>query len=364
MRLPELPLARAALALLSMRLTPSAASPVQLDSTTIGLINTYSRYATAAYCPDLQDSSLNSLVCSNPSALACGGMADATTVEEFGNAHSISGYIAVSKSRPVIVVSFRGTDIWNVRDVMSDVLACLKDPKLRWTFLGVFTDAICALLPSQAADEADKLLPLCDECRVHQGFWAAFTGVKDRMMHVVQEHLRQNPGYSVVTTGHSLGGGVATLAGAYLRKAGVRTDIYTYGSPRVGNAAFAEYASGGRNGRTVRVTNRHDPVTVVPGDRTAGYAHTSPEFWFPEGLARPARICEGVHNLSCSGGVFDLLALGDHDGYGYANGVDVCPGKAGKTLGPTLRDIISQEDVDEWTRSGILDNTTAPDDGA
>ncbi|EFY84713.1 extracellular lipase [Metarhizium acridum CQMa 102] len=363
MRLSKLPLARASLALLSI--TPSAASPVQVDGTTLGLINTYSRYATAAYCPDLQDLSLNSLVCTNPNAHACGGMADTTTVEEFGDKSSISGYVAVSKSQSVIVVSFRGTDIWNIRDVMSDVLACLREPKLRWKWiLGMITDAICAVMPSQAADEVDKLLPLCHECRVHQGFWAAFTGIKGRMMQVVQEQLRQNPGFKVVATGHSLGGGVATLAGAYLRKGGVRTDIYTYGSPRVGNTAFAEYVSDGRNGRTVRVTNKHDPVTVVPGDSSAGYAHTTPEFWFPEGLGRPAKVCKGVHNLACSGQVFNLLSLGDHDGFGYANGVNVCPGKAGKTLGPQLQDIITQEDVDDWVRYGILDNTTAPDAGA
>jgi hypothetical protein len=164
---------------------------------------------------------------------------------------------------------------------------------------------------------------------VHTGFWDAFRGVKFPVLRTVQEQLRRHPGYSVVATGHSLGGAVATFAGAYLRKADIATDIYTYGSPRAGNAAFASFVSGQKNGRTIRVTNMADPITAVPSPHM-GFAHTSPEYWFAEGMENPAslRICERVGNLGCSGQYpFDLFSGGDHNMAKYAKGFEPCPGK-------------------------------------
>lgn len=44
--------------------------------------------------------------------------------------------------------------------------------------------------------------------------------------------------YKIITTSHSLGAATATLGAAYLRRAGHTVDVYTYGSPRVGNGAL------------------------------------------------------------------------------------------------------------------------------
>ena len=48
-----------------------------------------------------------------------------------------------------------------------------------------------------------------------------------------------NPVKSIIVTGHSLGGAIATLAGLDLkRKYGYKVTLINFGSPRVGNEAF------------------------------------------------------------------------------------------------------------------------------
>ncbi len=87
----------------------------------------------------------------------------------------------------------------------------------------------------------------------------------------------------MVATGHSLGGAVATLAAAYLRAAGNAVDLYTYGSPRVGNDAFANFVSA-QAGLEIRVTHLDDPVPRLP-PLLFSYRHTSPEYWLYDGGA-------------------------------------------------------------------------------
>jgi hypothetical protein len=108
-------------------------------------------------------------------------------------------------------------------------------------------------------------------------------------------------------TGHSLGAAVATIAGAYLRKNGFPCAIYTYGSPRVGNAAFANYVTA-QSGGTYRITHLDDPVPVLPS-LDLGYHHTSPEYWLSDGTSTTVnyavsdiKICTGISSTSCNAG--------------------------------------------------------------
>lgn len=186
-----------------------------------------------------------------------------------------------------------------------------------------------------------------------------------------------HPTYKVVVTGHSLGGAIATLAGAYLRKLGVAVDIYTFGSPRVGDTAFANFVSSQKNGFTARITQKLDPVTAVPG-LVAGFAHTTPEFWFETGLALagPLKLCQGSANVACSAQRSLLIThAADHSEYEgsfhpcSASGKGKLGGLFGRggTLQPLIngsltQDIgsLTQEDVDTWLRNGIIDPVAAP----
>lgn len=96
-------------------------------------------------------------------------------------------------------------------------------------------------------------------------------------------HLRHNPTAEVLITGHSLGGALATLCFLDLRVfLGENTvsfaPLYLYGSPRVGNAAFATY-SASHGVPIFRVVHHRDPVPHLPF-KSWGYTHPPREVFF------------------------------------------------------------------------------------
>jgi predicted lipase len=86
----------------------------------------------------------------------------------------------------------------------------------------------------------------------------------------VMDQLKQHPGYTVVLTGHSLGGALATLAAYYLYEPlhaynNTVASLITFGSPRVGNWLFANALMNmGYIKRSARYTHRKDAVPHVP----------------------------------------------------------------------------------------------------
>lgn len=76
---------------------------------------------------------------------------------------------------------------------------------------------------------------------VHSGFQSAYKGVEGTILSTVKSQLASNPSYRVVVTGHSLGGALASLSAVSLKTGipNLNLKLYTYGQPRVGNAAFA-----------------------------------------------------------------------------------------------------------------------------
>jgi pimeloyl-ACP methyl ester carboxylesterase len=132
--------------------------------------------------------------------------------------------------------------------------------------------------PNQPLDVwSDIDFPLVDWIesgeRVHEGF-------RDALSHSVVERLlaRLNalPNRSVWLTGHSLGAALATLfADRFPSFAG----LYTFGSPRVGDPAFALGFNQRHAGRSFRYVNHRDVVTQVPAMEMFGarYAHVDRE---------------------------------------------------------------------------------------
>ena len=102
--------------------------------------------------------------------------------------------------------------------------------------------------------------------RVHTGFLVAEQSLAD----AVDAWLRVQAGPPPVVTGHSLGAAMATIAAARIPGA----SLVTFGSPRVGNAAFrAAFA-----GRTVRrYVDCCDVVATVPP--ALGYGHLDGELY-------------------------------------------------------------------------------------
>lgn len=101
--------------------------------------------------------------------------------------------------------------------------------------------------------------------RVHRGFLTAYAEVSARLDAIVRT---KRPGQTLWLTGHSLGGALATLAAAHLDGVPIQ-GIYTYGCPRVGDAAFAGVLP---RQSYYRFVHREDWVPTVPPE-FLGYAH-------------------------------------------------------------------------------------------
>lgn len=115
------------------------------------------------------------------------------------------------------------------------------------------------------------------EAWVHSGFLSAYDSVRGAVLGLVDVALAgEESEWTVLLTGHSLGGALATLCAYDLshRSWGTRTrprlQMYNYGSPRVGNKDFAE-AYNEKVPDTWRIVNGNDAVTAVP--RLLGYCH-------------------------------------------------------------------------------------------
>jgi hypothetical protein len=140
------------------------------------------------------------------------------------------------------------------------------------------------------------------------------------------------PNFRIVATGHSLGGALATLAAGVLRSRGLTVDLvcthisisnyiyirtwtlrhrrftltnsvqYTYGAPKVGLSALANYLTSTTRGSTYRVTHVNDPVPRLP-PALLGYRHSSPEYYITSGndvqpTANDVEVYSGILNLN------------------------------------------------------------------
>jgi len=151
---------------------------------------------------------------------------ETATAPDGGGSHAL---LAIDDDNKLAVLSFRGTDKDDPTD-LGDDLNALPQP---WPAGG----------------------------KVHSGFAKAF----QELWPGVEAALQQVKEYRLLFTGHSLGAAMATLA-ATLREP---QSLYTIGSPRVGDQAFADLLQGLDNHRYVDCC---DLVTRVPPE-VFGYAH-------------------------------------------------------------------------------------------
>ena len=98
------------------------------------------------------------------------------------------------------------------------------------------------------------------EGSVHRGFYEAAKQANDFASKYLDKFYA---GQKLLICGHSLGGAIALILSEMLRRKPERYDIllYTYGSPRAGDAAFANAAESLVHHRMV---NHNDPVPSVP----------------------------------------------------------------------------------------------------
>jgi triacylglycerol lipase len=115
--------------------------------------------------------------------------------------------------------------------------------------------------------DLDAALTARDGCKIHAGFWRALDGVFAGLNQTVFGPRHESR--RIWLTGHSLGGALAMLyawRNVNLFRSVPFAGLYTFGQPRVGNAAFRDSFPfrAGLNACAFRVVNAVDLVPHVP----------------------------------------------------------------------------------------------------
>lgn len=97
---------------------------------------------------------------------------------------------------------------------------------------------------------------------MHTGFVTAYFAVRDQ----IHDYIKNNPVSSVIVTGHSLGGALATLCAVdvqYNFSDRVTIEAYTFGAPSVGNDGFRD-SYNQRVPNSYRIVHGMDLVPELP----------------------------------------------------------------------------------------------------
>lgn len=107
-----------------------------------------------------------------------------------------------------------------------------------------------------------RFIPIESEWgRVHAGFKG---GIEIAEPDLVAFEKAAVDAKHVWVTGHSLGGALAVMAAAHLKRRGISAALYTYGQPRVGLSGFADRFEQELSDKLIRFVNQSDIVPRVP----------------------------------------------------------------------------------------------------
>lgn len=110
---------------------------------------------------------------------------------------------------------------------------------------------------------------------INQRYLQSRDGIMEVISSLLEAHGKTISGVKVVVTGHSLGGGLATVAAADLKQrlAAPKFDLVTFNAPRIFNSVAAEAAEKilGKE-HMIRVTREGDPISQL-GPSFLGYQH-------------------------------------------------------------------------------------------
>lgn len=106
--------------------------------------------------------------------------------------------------------------------------------------------------------------------KVHKGFLEQYESIRDS---IISQTIHLSEKYNIntfVVCGHSLGGGLATIAAPDLSTIFKNMSVYTIGSPRAGNHNFKNYFNEMIKS-SYRITLKKDPIQYLP--MSSKYVH-------------------------------------------------------------------------------------------
>ncbi|KAF5379506.1 hypothetical protein D9615_006489 [Tricholomella constricta] len=218
-----------------------------LTAAQVSAFKPYTRYASTAYCNPANTKAWNcGTNCNaNPTfrPVASGGDGDTTQY----------WYVGYDPTLRTVIVGYQGTDTSKIMPLVTDANFYL-------------TPLSTSLFPG-----------LSSSIEVHDGFGDAQARSAASVLAAVKTAMSNNGATKVTIVGHSLGGAIALITSVYLPlhlPAGTTFRTITYGMPRVGNTAFANYVDA--HADLSHINNQDDIVPIVPG-RFLGFAHPNGE---------------------------------------------------------------------------------------
>ncbi|MDP2438215.1 MAG: lipase family protein [archaeon] len=239
-------------------------------------------YAYAAYC--------SPTYLENWSCKWCGPNGANLTVTSFVNSskYNLFGYVGYDVGQKAIFVVFRGTEESSLKNWIMN-------------------------LQSSKHPIDDPALP---GAKVESGFLRGWSSLKDATIHAFKQLLADPrfSDYSVVCSGHSLGGALAVGAAMAtgLQFPGQNVTLVTFGQPRVGDSVFAGYLNR-YVPQTIRFVNNRDIVPHLPTE-LQGYQHAPREEWIRKGELYYCSPTNG-EDPTCSDSLDFTTSIDDHLNY-------------------------------------------------
>lgn len=103
--------------------------------------------------------------------------------------------------------------------------------------------------------------------RVYSGFHRQFIQLVNRTVKALLRERIRYPYYPIIMAGHSTGGSLAMMMGSYLAEKYPKltpSRLYTFGTPRTGDAPFANLLQHVFFGKLFRIINKDDMMGDVP----------------------------------------------------------------------------------------------------
>jgi len=252
-------------------------TPLQLNPYDVKKSQEYAVFASVAYCPR---TCLENWSCKTS---AHDPLTDVSYI--VFNLTQAPGYIGYSASRNAIIVSFRGSS--NIQNWIEN----FNFEKVPYLF--------------------------CLRCEVHAGFFSDYAAVEPTVNNKVQNLLNKYPTARVVTTGHSLGGALAMIAGMELKRVfyNIDVEIHHFGAPRIGNPNLARHINN-RIPNIYRVVHHKDIVPHLPPDLPEfDYHHSAYEIFWDADFTEHKTCGSSGEDKSCSNQFFPDYSAADHDTY-------------------------------------------------
>nr|CDX09920.1 lipase [Yarrowia phangngaensis] len=152
---------------------------------------------------------------------------------------------------------------------------------------------------------------LCPECKVQSSLLEVYGLFLEQHVTPLWDFVYTfYPDYSISVTGHSLGGVAAAFLATHLRVQGLEPVLVTFGQPRYGNLAHAEFIEKiflTSQRRLYRVTHWNDVFVSLPSSEQ--FSHFSGEIYISHPWVDPpletVRYCEGRESETCHAGDYN-----------------------------------------------------------